>query len=197
MIDAFRLRGAVLQEVLHVKDEVLPDGWRWVKLGDVVDNSVSGGTPQKNRQRYWGWLIHWASVKDLHGDTLDTTQDRITEEGLNESSAKLIPAGNIIVCMRMALGKIVINTIDTAINQDLRAIFLRDCVLKKYFVYAYKTLENVIKNKGRGTTVNGITIKELYSLTIPLPPINEQKRIVEYLDNFHSVIFGSPDKILT
>lgn len=174
---------AIVEEATHTGGcGSLPSSWRWVKLGDVVLNSVSGGTPEKIRRQYWGGSIHWASVKDLRGDTLDTTQDFITEEGLQKSSAKLIPAGNIIVCMRMALGKIVINTIDTAINQDLRAVFLRDCVLQKYFFYVFKSLEVTIKNKGRGTTVNGITLKDLYSLPFPLPPIDEQREIVARLE---------------
>ena len=174
---------AIIEEATHTGGcGSLPSSWRWVKLGDVVLNSVSGGTPEKIRRQYWGGSIHWASVKDLRGDTLDTTQDFITEEGLQKSSAKLIPAGNIIVCMRMALGKIVINTIDTAINQDLRAVFLRDCVLQKYFFYVFKSLEVTIKNKGRGTTVNGITFKDLYSLPFPLPPIDEQREIVARLE---------------
>ena len=170
----------------------IPENWVWCRLGDVVKEHVSGGTPEKWRASYWGGNIHWASVKDLRGDILDTTQDMITEEGLLHSTAKLIPAGTIIVCMRMALGKIVINTIDTAINQDLRALFPKDCVEKRYIFYFLKSLEAAIKNKGRGTTVKGIIVRDLMNFLLPLPPLKEQKRIVQKLDAMLEAIDSMP-----
>ncbi|MBE2987273.1 restriction endonuclease subunit S, partial [Campylobacter sp. RM12920] len=120
----------------------------------ILLENVGGGTPSKSNQNYWDGNINWASVKDLSVNklVLDDTIDKISELGLGAS--KLIPKGNIIICVRMGLGKIAIANIDTAINQDLRALIFSDYIYKKYFIYFYKTL----KFEGQGLTVKGITL---------------------------------------
>ena len=109
-----------------------------------------------------------------------TLSDHITAKGLANSSTKLVEANNVIVGMRMGLNKVVINTIPLAINQDLRAFYL-DCSLiaPKFFVKFYRTL----KFEGAGTTVKGIRKDELMGMFVPLPPLEEQRRIVSKLDD--------------
>ncbi|MDR1754833.1 MAG: restriction endonuclease subunit S, partial [Eubacterium sp.] len=156
----------------------LPQGWIWCRLGDIVLENIGGGTPSKQNENYWNGDIPWASVKDLSGDTLSITKDTITVNGLTQSTSNLIPAGNVIVCTRMGLGKIAINNIDVAINQDLRALFLPDNIDKNYFLFFYKS-QNIL---GSGMTVKGISIDELNTLPFPLPPLAEQQRIVAKVD---------------
>lgn len=156
----------------------IPEKWKWVRLKDVVEKHIGGGTPSKSESAYWGGDIPWASVKDLHEDHLISTKDYITQKGLDNSASNLIPSGNIIICMRMAIGKIVYNDIDVAINQDLRAIMLNEYIIREYFFYFYKTC----KLDGSGVTVKGIKINELLQVLIPLPPLEEQRRIVARLN---------------
>ena len=112
------------------------------------------------------------------GDELSTTRDSITDLGLNNSTSNLIPVGSVILCVRMAVGRIAINSIPVAINQDLRAIRLNEqYVDKEYFLMAYKTLDI----NATGTTVKGIRVKELLNLPIPIPSLAEQRRIVARL----------------
>lgn len=121
------------------------------------------------------------SVKDFAGARdgfIEDTIDHISEQGLENSATNLIMPGAIIICMRMGLGKYARLKKPTAINQDLRAIWLSDDVLADYFLYFYSTL----KIEGTGTTVKGIKRNELLSYPIPLPPIDEQRRIVSRLD---------------
>jgi len=169
-----------LQEINS--DEVpceLPNGWSWTRLGDVVVSIIGGGTPSKNNPSYWGGDIPWASVKDLNVDIyLEKTLDSITNEGLENSSTNLIPSGSIIVCTRMGLGKICINTVDIAINQDLKALTVSSNVDKMFFFKKYQNYDI----KGQGVTVKGIRQDELLSLFFPLPPLAEQKRIVARID---------------
>ncbi|TLU87963.1 MAG: restriction endonuclease subunit S [Chlorobium sp.] len=169
-----------LQEINS--DEVpceLPNGWSWTRLGDVVVSIIGGGTPSKNNPSYWGGDIPWASVKDLNVDIyLEKTIDSITNEGLENSSTNLIPSGSIIVCTRMGLGKICINTVDIAINQDLKALTVSSNVDKMFFFKKYQNYDI----KGQGVTVKGIRQDELLSLFFPLPPLAEQKRIVARID---------------
>jgi type I restriction enzyme, S subunit len=75
-----------------------------------------GGTPSKQVPEYWNGDIPWASVKDFTSTLLSETQDFISQEGLRNSSANLIPKGHVIIPTRMSLGKAAINTVDLAIN---------------------------------------------------------------------------------
>ena len=160
------------------KPFAIPDSWQWVRLGEIVFQNIGGGTPDKTNLTYWNGDIPWASVKDLNCDILTSTKDHISQLGLDNSSSNLIQKGTIIICTRMGLGKIAITGIDTAINQDLRAIDLNQYTEKKFFVYLYKTLSL----KGSGVTVKGIKVDELHNLLIPLPPLAEQRRIVARLE---------------
>lgn len=163
-------------------DEVtrgLPTGWQWGRIGSVVLEITGGGTPSKQNPRYWGGNIPWASVKDLgKSKFLESTIDHITELGLKESSSNLIPVGRVIVCTRMGLGKIAINRIATAINQDLKALTISEHIDINYFYNLYGTLDI----KGSGMTVSGIKQEALLSMPIPLPPLAEQRRIVAKVD---------------
>lgn len=156
----------------------IPENWVWCRLGDVIDSIVGGGTPSKMNASYWNGNIPWASVKDLKGKFLHDTIDKITEIAIESSSTNLIPANNIIVCTRMGLGKICINKIDTAINQDLKAVFLNKNIEPEYFYNYYRTLKII----GSGMTVNGIKQEQLLNFHFPLPPLSEQKRIVAEIE---------------
>ena len=159
------------------EDEVpydLPDGWVWCRLGDMIEKNTGGGTPSKQRSDYWGGDIPWASVKDMNVEYISKTEDHITIKGLENSSSNLVEEDSIIVCTRMGLGKIAVNRIPLAINQDLRALRLSAFIDKQYFILAYKTFAIT----GSGMTVKGIKIDELHSFLFPLPPLAEQQRIV-------------------
>lgn len=159
------------------EDEIpydLPDRWAWCRLGEVIEKNTGGGTPSKQKSDYWGGDIPWASVKDMNVEYITKTEDNITIKGLENSSTNLIEEDSIIVCTRMGLGKIAVNTIPLAINQDLRALRLSAFIDKQYFILAYKTFAIT----GSGMTVKGIKIDELHSFLFPLPPLAEQQRIV-------------------
>lgn len=162
----------------------IPENWKWCRLDELLIKHVGGGTPSRRIQSYWNGNIPWASVKDLNCISLTNTLEAITEEGLNNSSSNVIKKGNIIVCTRVGVGKIVFNDIDVAINQDLRGLFFNNKILMKFFYYYYLTLDF----KGRGTTVKGISVNELKNTLVPLPPLAEQRRIVKILEEKLSII---------
>lgn len=153
----------------------IPANWEWIPLGESVNNHLGGGTPSKNNSTYWDGDIFWASVKDVgKGKYIDDTIDRITKAGLADSSSNLIPPGNLIVVTRMGLGKISINRVPIAINQDLRALSLSSLAVIDYYYIFFKTHGF----EGTGLTVKGIKVEELMNIAFPLPPLAEQHRIV-------------------
>jgi type I restriction enzyme, S subunit len=155
--------------------------WPLVQLGEIV-SFRGGGTPRKDNAKFWDGEIPWATVKDLRRVSLTRTKDTITRAGLRSSAANLIPSGHVIVATRMALGAAVVNEIPVAINQDLRALVPKTDIDTRYLFRMYQGLSTQIERLGSGATVKGITQKRLAALTIPLPPLAEQKRIARVLD---------------
>ncbi len=152
-----------------------------IKLGDVI-TFRGGGTPRKDVPEYWSDEIPWATVKDFKGLVLERTQDFISPQGLASSASNLIPSGHVIIPTRMALGKAAINAIDLAINQDLRALIPKVPIDTVYLLHMMLGLSDEIQSYGSGATVKGITQEKLSELKIPLPPIEEQRRIAAILD---------------
>ena len=157
--------------------------WKTVKLGDVCD-LVGGGTPSKKNDDYYDGDIPWATVRDMSVEELSSTEHKITELGLKNSSSKVIPANNVIIASRVGLGKVCILRQDTAINQDLRGVIPKreNEIDKSFLFYWFKGIASIIIGAGRGATVQGVTLPFLNSLSFPLPPLAEQQRIVAKLD---------------
>ena len=156
-----------------------PAGWGALPLGCLIASNTGGGTPSKQNPSYWNGPIPWASVKDIQSEKyLVSTIDSISEEGLKDSSSNLIPPNRLIVVTRMGLGKLAINTIPVAINQDLRAIEPTSALDLNFAYLLFKSLKMV----GSGVTVKGITVDKLHAMPVLLPPHAEQKRIVAKVD---------------
>lgn len=160
----------------------LPKGWEGTLLNGVVDKIVGGGTPSKSVPSYYEGDIPWMTVKDMNKSYLTDTIDHITQEAIDNSSTNVIPAGTPIIATRMSLGKIVRASFDSAINQDLKALFVNKEVDDYYFEYWYRSQGLKIESLGTGTTVKGIRLEVINALEFPLAPLAEQKRIVEKLD---------------
>lgn len=157
-------------------------------LGELVDIR-GGGTPRRDNPAYWNGNIPWATVKDFKTTEISKTLETISEPGVKESATSVIPAGNIIVPTRMALGKVAINRIDLAINQDLKALLIHDRkrVDGEYLFRFLLSKSAYIEGQGKGATVKGITLDVLRELEVPLPSLAEQKRIAAILNKADAI----------
>jgi len=166
-----------------MNSSVIPAGWIIVDLNEVLLSIVGGGTPSKANASFYDGDIPWMTVKDLNVGLVEDTIDHISQQGVENSSTNVIPAGTPIVATRMSLGKVVTSKVDSAINQDLKALFFANGIDQSYFVYWYRSIAREIERLGAGTTVKGIRLENLRELQFPLAPQNEQIRIANKLDS--------------
>ncbi|WP_294626545.1 restriction endonuclease subunit S [uncultured Rothia sp.] len=162
-----------------------PDGVEYRSLKDVVAKNYGGGTPSKAKAEYWDGNIPWASVGDLSDDVLEVTDTRskITEEGVKGSSTNIVPAGSVIVAIKINPGRMKIAGMNLAINQDIRGLVLNDSMNARFLTYYFRTLVFA----GHGTIVKSITNKHLMETKIPVPPMEIQEAIVDILDRFDAL----------
>ena len=168
----------------------IPDSWEWTRLGDVC-HFIGGGTPDKSDLKYWNGSINWASVKDIKGLELTDTVDKITEAGFKESAASYAEKEDLILVTRINPGMCVQTKIKTAINQDLKVVKVPSQINKIYVMFFCNYAQKWFLEKSSGTTVKGIKIDAVLQMPFPLPPLAEQKRIVDRIEE----IFASLDEI--
>lgn len=130
------------------------------------------------------------TVKDMKVSRPSQTGFNITKAALENSSAKVVPADTIIIATRMGLGKVVRPKMDTAINQDLKALFPSEATDKSFLEWWLHSVADKIEGMGTGTTVKGVRLNEVKALEIPLAPLPEQQRIVEKIET----LFAELDK---
>jgi type I restriction enzyme S subunit len=180
-----RLTGEVVENKRGIQGPYdLPEGWKWVRLGDISIRKM-GGTPRRNVPQYWGGNIIWATAKTITEDQryVFDSEYKITEEGLKNSNAKLVPKGSVLLVTTGATaGKVAIAGVDLAINQQITAIIPTKEVYHIFLFYALKRVKSELLSLGGTTTFKHINQKKLTKLLIPLPPLEEQKRIVSRLE---------------
>ncbi|MFF2973401.1 restriction endonuclease subunit S [Streptomyces albidoflavus] len=160
----------------------LPEGWAWARLGDVAQWG-SGGTPKAKASDYYGGTIPWAVIGDMSDGVLLETAQTITEAGLAESSAKWIPKGSILVAMYGSIGKLAIAGIPITSNQAIaHAVPFCEVLDVKYLFWYLRSQREKLVAAGKGGAQRNISQSILKQWPIPLPPLAEQHRIVEALE---------------
>ena len=161
----------------------MKNGWKTKNLGDLCQ-VIGGGTPSKDKAKYYSGDIPWATVRDMRSEVITETECKITKEAVKSSATNIIPRGNVVIATRVGLGKVCLLGQDTAINQDLRGIVPIDPkVLSVRFLFWWlKSIADSIVAEGTGATVQGVKLPFVKSLQAPVPPLPEQQRIVGILD---------------
>ena len=159
----------------------LPDGWEVRTLGEITD-IFKGGTPKRNVEKYFQGNIAWAIPTDitkLNGALyLDDTGTHISEEALGKSSARLLPAGTVLLTSRATIGKVAIAKIPVATNQGFANFLCKEEIANVFLAYYLRSITDLLISLGGGTTFLEVTKTTLLNVEIPLPPLPEQHRIV-------------------
>jgi len=164
----------------------LPSHWSPVKLGNLGEWG-SGGTPKSTNKAYYGGEIPWLKIGDLNGGKVCSSEDTITDSGLSESSAKLVPEGALLVAMYGSIGKLGITGCSLATNQAIAfCIPNRSKVELKYFYWAIRYSRPRLVQSGKGGVQKNISQTVLKDFRIPLPPLDEQRDIVAKIEELFS-----------
>ncbi len=157
--------------------------WRSVAVSDVV-SAVSGGTPRRNVKEYWNGDIPWATAKDVAsapGKGLNQVQEFITKEGLESSSAKLMPAGTVVITARGTVGALAQLRCEMAFNQTCYALIPGDDLDNSFLYYALTGTVAEMQALTYGTVFDTITKRTFDNWLIRLPPLAEQRAIAHIL----------------
>lgn len=160
----------------------VPEEWEVVRLGEVAIEFISGGTPSTSRPEYWNGNIPWMRSASISNRFVDSGEKYITEEGLKNSAANIVPKGNVLVATRVCIGNVAVNRIDIAISQDLTGVVLEEQkAFPEYVYWALRIVENKIRSLIQGSTIKGVLREDLKNIKLPLPLITEQQEIAEIL----------------
>lgn len=156
--------------------------WKYSTLGEVA-NWASGGTPTSSNNDYYGGELPWAIIGDLNDGNVTQTSKHITALGLENSSAKIVKPGSLLVAMYGSIGKLGIADVELATNQAIAfttQIFGGIPVKYIYYYLMFKRPKLLLLGKG-GAQLN-ISQSILKNFEIPIPPLQAQQRIVKKLD---------------
>lgn len=170
----------VFSQELRFKDENgndYPD-WKLKKLSNIAD-IIGGGTPSTKKSEYWDGDINWFSPAEI-GDKefVSTSQRRITEKGLEKSSAKMLPIGTVLFTSRAGIGKTAILSKEATTNQGFQSIVPKENDLDSYFLYSMTSiLKRNAEKVGAGSTFSEVSRKQMEQIKLLIPILKEQKQI--------------------
>ena len=175
---------------MNEKEELwkIPKSWRWCAIKDL-GAVIAGGTPASKEPSYWGGSINWISPADLTGyrsKTISRGAKFLTEKGLKNSSAKVMPVGSVHFSSRAPIGYVAISSEPMSTNQGFKSLVPSEDVFNEYVYYYLKGSKQLAEKRASGTTFLELSGKAFGALPIPLPPLEDQKRIVAKIETLFS-----------
>ena len=161
-----------------------PSGWRWTPLIEIA-KLESGHTPSRKHPEYWGGKIPWIGILDAgahHGGFILHTKQTVTQLGLENSAARLLPPRTVCLSRTASVGYAVIMGRTMATSQDFVNWVCSDALVPEFLMYALMAEGEDIKRFGRGTTHTTIYFPEVKAIHICLPSVSEQHEIVRRVD---------------
>jgi type I site-specific deoxyribonuclease len=179
-----------MDSIKMTTEQQLPEGWKKTTLGAEFEWS-SGGTPKSGVPAYYeNGSIHWLNISDLNDGLISYAEKKITELGLQESSAKIVPQGSVLIAIYGSIGKLGINTIPLATNQAI--CFTKkipEYILNKFLFYYLLSIRNQLISMGKGGTQQNISQTVLKSVPFFYPTSKEtQQAIVNKIESLFDEI---------
>ena len=160
--------------------------WPMVELNSVAD-ILGGSTPRRDNPVYWNGDIPWVTPTDLPAlgegiSELNSTTEAITNEGLASCSARLLPPGTVLFSSRATIGKVGIATVPLTTNQGFANFIPKSGVESRYLAWCLHHAADRIAGLAGSTTFKEVSKSSFGRFRIPIPPLSEQRRIVDILD---------------
>ena len=185
------------QEQVEISDAIpfdLPDSWQWVRFGQIVRMCI-GKTPARGDVRYWlNATKHWVSISDMadYGH-IRSTKEKISDSAASDVMGSISPVGSLLMSFKLTVGRTSILDIEAYHNEAIISIYPfvdEEYALRDYLFYTLPVLANMGDSKDaiKGKTLNS---KSLNSLLIPLPPLKEQIRIVNNIEELSKKMKGN------
>lgn len=169
---------------------VIPEDWEVRRLEDVAE-IISGGTPKTNEPSYWDGNIKWCTPTDItgsYGKYLLETERTISQSGLKNSGARLLPAGTLLLCSRATIGELMIAGEEVCTNQGFKSLVCIPGISNEFLYYKLLTMKQQMIERAFGSTFLEISKANVAALEISLPPLPEQRAIAEALSDADNLI---------
>ena len=172
-----------------IDDEIpfeIPDSWCWVRISAIC-NITNGFTPLRTESKFWNnGTINWFTVEDIRkqGEEINYTRQKITEEAITKD--RIVRAGSTLLCCTASVGQCAITNIPLTTNQQFNALTIKEeyraiCNDNYLFLFA-KTLSPLLHQLAGQTTFEFISVKKVGNILFPIPPVAEQQRIVDKVE---------------
>jgi type I restriction enzyme, S subunit len=160
----------------------LPSKWALTTVGKLY-SIIGGGTPSTQAPEFWDGDIPWITSADIGGLKEINPRKYITTTAVENSATNLVPAGSLIVVTRVGLGKVAKTSIPLCFSQDSQALVGDASIVNPdYALYYLSQAVQIFRYENRGTTIAGVTKKQLAALPVPVAPYQEQLRIVAKIE---------------
>lgn len=162
--------------------------WEYKRLGDICD-VIGGSTPKTEISEFWNGSLNWFTPAEISDKKYYASSERkITEEAVKATGLTLMPPGTVLLTSRAPIGKVGIATGCCYCNQGFKNLVCKNNLFNEYLYYTLIYFNDEIKDKGRGATFKEISKKATESISIPVPPMEVQERIVAELDKINETI---------
>lgn len=162
----------------------IPEGWE-VSFLSYVSTLVTGSTPDRTRLSYWNGNIPWVKTGEVKYELITETEEYITDSGLKNSATRLAKPGTILMAMYgqgVTRGRVAILGVPAAYNQACCAINFGDKIFNYFGYYFFIAAYPNVRDAGNETSQMNLSSGYISKLKIPIPPFQEQKQIVSYLE---------------
>ena len=157
--------------------------WEYKTIKEI-GTVIGGTTPSTNNKEYWNGEHCWISPAELDGSHyLYDSVRKVTDKAVKDKNLKLLPIGTVILSSRAPIGKVTINKIPTYCNQGFKCVICGNRVYNEFLYWWFWGKTEYLNSIGTGATFKEISKKVVENIIIPIPPLSEQKEIVEYLDS--------------
>ena len=166
----------------------IPENWTWVRLKTLCNSFI---VPQRDKPTKFDGDIPWCRIEDIEGKYLNGSKSNqlVTKELADSMNMHLCPKGTVICACSASIGNQAITTVECYTNQTFIGIVCKDYALyNEYLYYFFMSQKQALKDLGKGTTISYISRKKFEDYIVPLPPFNEQVRIVRKIEELFGVL---------